>query len=311
MKWPLWLLAALICSPGLAQTQHQLVRRVTVFPIKAPKELSAAAEEAWWKVREVLTENKRFLVASKNFLIQKDVFQPRGELTPADAIILGRLLDANALVTTHLEERTLHMRVYEGEYGRLLWQHEVSLHPSLPLSEQIETAGKNLINDFISAIPYQGFVVVDSLKGQAVYSEEQKQYVRADIGAKAQVEVGDVVQFVRLYSDSLKPLFSPDAVVEVFAEGKVAKINRDFVTVELERIVKGGRIEQETLVRLPKEWQRLRDVFAINQELRPRINNEYFSPEISPVQESINETRPLVTSLTFILNIAAFLLLAF
>src|SRR5690242_6478693 len=97
-----------------AQVEHTLVRRISVFPIKAGQELAPIAEEAWWELRETLTRDHRFLVASKNFLMQKDVYQARRALSPADAIILGKLLDANALVVTFLEDRTLRMHVYEG-----------------------------------------------------------------------------------------------------------------------------------------------------------------------------------------------------
>ncbi|MCB0386940.1 MAG: hypothetical protein KDD43_16215, partial [Bdellovibrionales bacterium] len=51
--------------------EHPLLRRITVFPVQADNSLIKATEEAWWLVREALTENRRFLVASKNFLIQK------------------------------------------------------------------------------------------------------------------------------------------------------------------------------------------------------------------------------------------------
>src|SRR3954468_6467929 len=122
----LWPLAS------FAQTDHSLIRRLTVFPIKTSPEYQQAADETWWELRETLTRDKRFLVASKNFLMQKDVYQARSKLSPADAIILGKLLDANALITTHLDDRILTMRVYEGDYGRALWEQKIMLQPSLP-----------------------------------------------------------------------------------------------------------------------------------------------------------------------------------
>src|SRR6185503_6700203 len=114
-KYVLSLLAFSICAQAFAQTDHTMIRRISVFPIKTAPEFQQVADEAWWELRETLTRDKRFLVASKNFLMQKDVYQARSALTPADAIILGKLLDANALITTHLDERNLTMRVYEGD----------------------------------------------------------------------------------------------------------------------------------------------------------------------------------------------------
>ena len=107
-----------------ARFEHERIHRMVVFPFKvesaeADHDLPKLAEDTWWKTREKLTESKRFLVASRNFMQAKDVFQPRGELKPADALILGRLLDANALVTVFLEQRTrLILRVYgNGEWS--------------------------------------------------------------------------------------------------------------------------------------------------------------------------------------------------
>ena len=86
------ILTAIAGGPLWAQTEHTLVRRLAVFPLKTGQpELAALADEAWWELREALTKDKRFLVASKNFLMQKDVYQARSVLSPADAIILAAI----------------------------------------------------------------------------------------------------------------------------------------------------------------------------------------------------------------------------
>jgi hypothetical protein len=197
-----------------AENEHTMIRRISVFPIKVPSELEGAAEEAWWELRETLTKDKRFLVASKNFLLQKDVYQARSALSPADAIILGKLLDANALISTYLDDRTLNMRVYEGEYGRPLWEHQFVLQPSLPIAEQLQPAVVKLAQDFIASIPYHGFVIVDPLRGRPVYQEGRRMMLKAEIGTMAEVDLGDAVQLVTISSDRLKPLFTSGASLE-------------------------------------------------------------------------------------------------
>ncbi len=303
-------LALTHAPPVQAQTEHSLVRRITVFPVKAPKEFSTVAEEAWWGVREALTENQRFLVASRNFLIQRDVFQSRAELKPADAVILGKLLDANSIVTVFLVDRTLSMRVYESEYGRLLWSQDFNLHPSLPVSEQLAPAAKKLIYDFIASIPYQGFVTLDPLKRTSLYNEGTRVLVKVNIGLNAKVESGDAVQFLRIYHDSVRPLFSPETSLEIFGEGQVISVDRETAVVEVLRISKSNPVNEFTLVRLPKELQRLKEAYAI-APFKGTIGTEYLSPEITTVQQDVAERKPLVTALSFILNIATFLLLAF
>jgi hypothetical protein len=301
----------LASAAASAQTMHTLIRRISVFPVKTAPELAPAADEAWWELRENLTRDKRVLVASKNFLMQKDVYQARAELSPADAIILGKLLDANALVTTWVDDRVLHMNVYEGEYGRPLWEHQLTLQPSLPVAEQLEPAVVKLVNDFISTIPYHGFVVTDPLKGRPVYQEGRRLLVKAEIGVNAEVDVGDPVQLIRVYSDHLKPLFTHGARIEVFAEGRVVEHTGANLLIELDRMNRATSVEDGTMVRLPRELKRLEQMYSMQDTLNKKIDPEFFSPGMTTAKQKVEEQKPLVASLVFIANMAAFLLLAF
>ncbi len=305
------LLGLILSSVAFAQTDHTLIRRISVFPVKVPPELQGVADEAWWELREAMTKDKRFLVASKNFLMQKDVYQARSVLSPADAIILGKLLDANALVSTYLEDRTLNMRVYEGEYGRPLWEHQLVLQPSLPIAEQLQLAVVKLAQDFLASIPYQGFVITDPLQGRPVFKEGRRLLVKAEIGTLAEVDVGDPVQLVRVYSDHLKPLFTHGASIEVFAEGRVVEHDHELITVELDRLNRAAAIQDGTMVRMPRELKRLQQLYSLQDNLRSKIDPEFFSPGMTSSKQRENETKPLVASLVFIGNLAAFLLLAF
>ncbi len=311
MRLTLAALGLLFCGMASAQTNHTLIRRISVFPIKTAPELSGIAEEAWWELREALTRDKRFLVASKNFLMQKDVYQAREVLSPADAIILGKLLDANAMITTWIDDRTLNMRVYEGEYGRPLWEYQLALQPSLPIAEQLQPAVVKLVNDFIASIPYHGFVVIDPLKGRPVYQEGRRMLVKAEIGLNAEVDVGDPVQLIRVYSDHLKPLFTHGASIEVFAEGRVVEQNRETLVIELDRVNRAAAIEEGTMVRLPRELKRLQQYYSLQDSLKTKIDPEFFSPGMTSAKQNVEETKPLISSLLFIANLAAFLLLAF
>lgn len=305
----LWLLFA--CESVWAQTDHTLIRRISVFPIKTPPEFQQMAEEAWWELRETLTRDRRFLVASKNFLMQKDVYQARAVLSPADAIILGKLLDANALITTFLDDRILYMKVYEGDYGRLLWEHQISLQPSLPVAEQLKPAVVKLIQDFIASIPYHGFVIIDPLRGRPVYQEGRRLLAKVEVGANAEVDVGDQVQLIRIASESIKPLFTQASLIEVFAEGRVVEHTGEILVVELDRLNRATSIQEGTMVRLPRELKRLQQTFAMQDSLKTKIDPEFLSPGMTSAKQEVAELKPLATSLLFIANLAAFLLLAF
>lgn len=314
LRFLLWVGLFVIGCPLVAQAQsseHHLIRRVVVFPLKVDQHLNESADEAWWKIRESLTDHKRFLVASRRFLQQKDVFQPRAELDPADAIILGKLLDANALVTTYLVDRVLHMKVYGGALGRILWEHKLQLQPSLPIANQLEDASEKLVFDFIASIPYQGFVFTDSIIGKTVYQEEGQQLFKVEVGSQAQVSVGDEVQVVRVTSQSLDPLFLEGAAIEVFAEGEVVYVERNTITAKLNRATAVAAIHEGSLVRLPVEMKRLRHSLALKEKWRQQISPEIFSPEMTSVDEEVKEYKPLAASLSFLANLAAFLILAF
>lgn len=287
------------------QEEHQVMVRMTAFPILVPMENRDAAEDAWWQMREQLTKNQRFFVAMKSFLQQKDVYQPRGELKPADVILLAKLLDSHAVVVTFLEERTLKMIVYEGENGRVLWTQELKLQPSVPIDDQLATAVSRLTRDFLNAVPYQGYVQVDSLKGDPVYKEGRHYLVQINVGA-TDLELADPVQIVRIYSDQLKPLFTHGATIEVIAEGKVVKKEKDYFVVELDRYNKINLIKEGSLVRLPKEFKRVQEQYG-----GASVSAEIIDSGLHAAQEEQKEKKPLILSLTFIANLVAILLLAF
>jgi hypothetical protein len=294
-----------------AELTHERVRRVTVFPIKVDKELDKAADETWWDLRERLTESKRFLVASKNFMQSKDVFQPRGELQPADAIILGRLLDANALISTFVVDRKLSMRVYETKNGLTLWSADIELHPAIPVAKQLNDACRELLYDFTSSIPYQGAVIVDNLIGRATYSEGEKLLFKADVGAGTQISTGDAVQLIRIKPDRLKPLFQDGSTVEVYAEGVVVAVDRQIITAQITRKLGDVEIKADALVRIPDELRRLKEIYGMQEDPEKNIGVEIYQDSDDKLTDSQKKTKPLVTSLSWIGNMALILLLAF
>ena len=80
-------------SPSQFTVEHQLAQRFVLFPFEVSQPYKEQADNLWWDVRSKLSASKRFLIASKNFMQSKNVFQARSELASADAVLLGRLLD--------------------------------------------------------------------------------------------------------------------------------------------------------------------------------------------------------------------------
>lgn len=293
-------------------TQHGLIRRISVFPLKVDDVYRKIGEDVWWTLREQLTKDQRFLVASRYFLIQKDVFQPRGELSPKDAVILGGLLDANALITVYLVDRDLTLAVYDGEFGRTLWRKTVSLQVSVPIKDQLEKSAVRLLQEFMAAVPYQGFVVTDPILGKPTFVENALSLVKMKVGVNSAIAVGDNFQIFRLYSRTMDPLFLEGSYQAIVAEGRVTRREGDDLVVgEILRIKEKEEVNDFALVRFPNEERRLRESLGIGSELDRRIIPEFAQARMQETKRNEEEKRPLMTAIAFIANIAAFLLLAF
>jgi hypothetical protein len=295
----------------VAQIEHQLVRRLVVFPMRTEEGYAAVADESWWQAREELTRSRRFLVASKQFLVRNDTFQPRGELEPADAIILGKLLDAHALFTSQLKDRTVSMQVYDASTGLSLWQKNVMLHPSLTVQDQLPGLMRRMAADFVATIPYQGYTMVDSMIGRAVYQEGNSVLAQVDLGIETGAKIGDNAQWIQLIATTAAPVFQGGSEVKIFAEGKIIHLEQGVATIEILRMDKKQPIKEYSLVRVPREAERLLNDFTIRESVRTTLTTELVSPEANPMQQIARERRPLITTLSLVGSLAAFLLLAF
>jgi hypothetical protein len=251
------------------------------------------------------------LVASKQFLVKSDVFQARGELQPADAILLGRLLDAHALVTLQLEARRLTMIVYDGGNGVTLYQKTFSLHPSLTVSDQLAALSRRAVADFSATMPYQGFTAVDSLIGNPVFAQGDAKIAKVDLGISSGAQIGDIVQWIKMSSQGELPLFQGGAKTTAYAEGRILRIDEGIASVEILRATAIKDIREYSLVRVPREAERLRATYIINEHPRATLTAELVAPEAHPMEQIARERKPLLTTLSFVGSMAAFLLLAF
>lgn len=325
------LLSVMLPMGARAQFEHQLIRRMAVFPINVMPAASAggtqttdsmgavgadsgikpqALDETWWQIREELTLSRRFLVASRQFLEKSDVFQPRGELQPADVILLGKLLDAHALVTSQLVGRILKMQVFDGGNGQLLWRKQLTLHPSLTIADQLPGIARRLVRDFVASIPYQGFQTVDPLIGKPIVEEGDVMLSQVDVGATSQVQTGDPVQWIRLVSTNAAPVFQGGARIVVVAEGRVVSVEHGIATVELLRMAHREDIKEFALVQLPREAERLQ-ADIVSTEIPHNVSIEIVKPALTPMEQFKREKRPLVTTMSWLSSVAVFLLLAF
>lgn len=298
----------LLPSLSFADVEQNLIKRIAVFPI-ADANLSSS-EDAWWQMRELLTKDQKFLVASRRFMINRGVFQPRKSLKPADAIILSKILDAHALVISFVEDRVLKMKVYEGENGYLLWEGESQFHPAIPINDQLIKVSLKLMTDFSMAIPYQGYQVIDDAVGKPIFEDDSKKIALVFVGANSEIQSGDTVQWVKVTGDISKAFFNSNPKVTVIAEGKVRKIRGDRVEVEVQKMRDLSDLNENALVRFPREMKRLQDLYS-GDEKTSNLSAEYLSSEIKSAAEFNKDQHPTSTALAWIINMATIVLLAF
>lgn len=290
--------------------KHEVIRRIAIFPFFTNGLYKKQADLAWWKAREFLSEQQRFLVATKRFLEQKDVYQPRKSLRITDAVLLSQILDSDCLITGFLDNGKFTMEAYSNQDGQLLWTKTINLISSKPLSEQIEDASLKLIQDFLANIPYQGFQIVDPLNEKPYIEEGNNIIARIDVGAKAAIKKGQKVQWVEVERNNAYPLFQGGSIIRIIAEGEVVVFENQVATVNIKRSKDLTILNKKAIVHFPDEFSRLTAVYGIKDVIKGEVSTAYLSAPMIDTEERFKESRPLLTALASIANVVLFLLIA-
>ena len=291
-----------------ADIDHKRLQKIAVFPIADANYQNV--EDAWWQMREVLTKEQRFFVASKRFMVNRGVFQPRKELKPADIIILGKILDADAIVVSWVSERKFIFKVHDAVNGYALWESEGQFHPAISINDQLVRVSTQMIQDFVKALPYHGYTLKDDQTGKVLFDVDEKKIVRVNLGTKLKLAPDDNVQWIRVTGDTSKPFFNNDPKIEVIAEGRVYKQSADFIEVELDRLTDPEELKSDSLVRIPKELARANMATSV-EERDSNLSLEYLSAEMKKPEEFNKNHNSTASALGFIGNMALFVLLAF
>jgi hypothetical protein len=288
---------------------HEVIRRIVVFPLDTDGEYKKEADLAWWKVREFLSEQQRFLVATKRYMQQNDVFQSRKNLLISDVILLSKLLESDCLLTIYLENKKLYMNAYSGQDGLLLWKKSVDITSSKPISQQLEELSTKLIQDFYASIPYQGFQIVDPLNQEPLIEEGNTVMARVDVGAKSSAVVGQKTQWLEIERTSPLPLFQGGGRIHVIAEGEVMKNDNQVLTVEVKRVKDLKLLSKKSIISIPDEFKRINEMYAVKSSKDIQPNLTMLSEPMTDAREKSEEARPLLVALTAIANVVVAVLL--
>ena len=286
------------------------IRRITVFPLKGIS--GSIAESVWWKVRERMAEDRRFLIATRNFMNQKNVFQSRGELSPADVILLSKLLGSHALVTAELLDfriKTVTVRAYDGVDGLPLWNVVSQLDPSKSVESQIEGILLKLVDQLLKDFRFDGSTILDPIVGTPIYQEGDVHLAKVDMSEKLTPKVGQKIQWIHFERKTVEPLFQGGGTESILAEGEVYDVNREIVTVRILRKKSSSILKEKTLVRMVRENE---SSFSLDDQSKSiTIEPGWISGTQGDPQAPEPESKPLVTALSILTGVVAFLLLAF
>ncbi len=294
-----------------AKENVSLVKRIAVLFPNISEADHLQNEIVWDQLRERLLKNQRFLVGSRKFLEQKNVFQPRGELKSVDALILAKVLDSHAIIVCFSQNRILKMIAYDGRFGFVLWKNEINLVSTLPVEHQLKSSSIKLINDFIASVPYQGHQIVDGLKGKPVYNEVERMMADVEVGLGANIDVGDKVQWIEVFGEAGQEVFGEAQSLKVIAEGEVRSVSKQRVSVEILRYKDLSLLFEGSLVHFPKEYKRLKEIYAMNNMGDLNLDVEFLRQSKDRITKNKVEQSILMTSLFYMGNLALFLVLAF
>ncbi len=284
-------------SPSLVLSQ-----KIAVFPIS---ELSGTeAEEAWWKMRELLTQESRFLVATRRLMINRGVFQGRKLLKPADAILLSKILDADLVLTSFVQDRVFNLNVYEGDSGQIFYSKKIEFHPAIPVKEQVSKITTQGIQEFLAFLPYDGFVTKNDLKG-VVFSADGEVFAQAKIFEASRLKEGDPLQVVKIRRPSLNQF-----EVEVVAEGEYLKSEgKGLSLIKLIQFKDMNSVSEKSFIRVPSF--RIKAQEALSQDTSANLTTEYLTRELRTQKELEKSHSATTSSVWWLVNLAAMVFLAF
>lgn len=298
--WPEFSVAAGLEKP---------VTRFAVFPIYGIE--GKKAEEAWWQAREALTKGQSHYVAERRLMINRGVFDPRKDLKPSDSIILGKILEADALITLSVEDFNLKMSASETESGQILWKGEIPLKSTLLVEDQVGKASLDLMKQFLFDFPYQTFQA--KLPDAESYLQEVEGKTFSSILRQADqdIAVGDRVQWVELIGNGQESLFQGGLILSIQAEGRVTELEESITKVEILKLRSPDIFREKAFVRLPDTLVRMQSSLGDSASRKDFLSREYLAAEIRPVKELKSNTSATASSLSWIASFGILILLAF
>lgn len=296
----------LVTSVGEANFSLLSMKRVAIFPARGVNE--SQVDEVWWQVRETVALDGRFDVATRRLMINRQVLAPRAELKPADAVILGKVLDADILISHYLLKKKAIFSVVRAFDGQLLWREEMDLNSSIPEVDQVIPIFKRLASLFLAAVPYAGYQVLSPQSRNLYEADGNLGYVFVMIPNSENL-VGQKIYWVNVSFPS-PPLLKSKRVFRVLNSGEGVDFTKpNLLKVKLHKPFDESYMSVGTLVYLgesnnPDDLSEVQFGSKLSE-----AGSEYLVSNLKP-ERRIQEQSAQATFLGFISSLAALLLFA-
>lgn len=194
------------------------LRSFVIFPVMVDHKSKIDVTQIWSEMRNQLTQSQKYLVATYEFMQEKEVFQPRGELNVTDSIILGRLLGADVLITTEVNRQRFVTVFYDARSGLELWRRSLKLNPAFKLQVQLEKVAPMVIKEFKRALPFLGIVERQRNGKFKVYT-----------GVYHNIKKGDSLELITINTTGVTPVFDNNFTMQSLGNAQVDEVGLEYV----------------------------------------------------------------------------------
>jgi hypothetical protein len=298
-------IAVVFCFP-LAQANFNLtsLKRVVIFPARGVDD--SILDELWWQIREQVANDGRFEVATRRLMINRQVLAPRGELKPSDAVILGRILEADMLMTHQLDKKKATLYVVRASDGVSLFKEELPLNPAIPESDQVIPIFKTLVSNFLKLVPYAGYQIPSPFSNLIYEPDGSLGFVYVMIPKSESLVNSKVFWVNTIYFN--QPLLKSKPNFQPFNFGQAIEfIKPNILRVRIEKPFDENTMTAGTPVYLENSGSQSEGDSIFGSKMS-EISSEYLMTDTSP-NRRVTEQSPQATFLGMIASLAAMLLL--
>ncbi|MCS6838849.1 MAG: hypothetical protein NZ480_08385 [Bdellovibrionaceae bacterium] len=294
--------------PVFANFELNSLKNVAIFPPKGIQN-TEISNEVWWQTRELLAQDGRFLIATRRLMINRQTLNPKDELKPPETIILGKILEAQLLVTLFVKENICYFHAYRTYDGIPVFLDSLAMSYALTEEEQLLIIFKALTQRFLQSIPYAGYQTISPKSQQFIEYHGSRPIVYAEISQAISTKnlLGKDIYWLDMRYPSF-PLFQQtNPTTRIWAIGRVIEeLPNNHLQIELTQYSDLKMFEKENLVFIPVENKMHEPIFHRESQL-----SHEFLLESSKSEKNVTQQKIEATFLGFLFTLGSLILMIF